>query len=72
MNYLPLVFGAAFVCLVGAPIAQILARMGFSRWWCVAAFWPGVNLIMLWILANRRWPAVDGPVTILESLKRRS
>jgi hypothetical protein len=47
--------------LVGVPVARILRRVGFSRWWCLLCFLPyGVGvLIGVWVLAFIRWPALD-------------
>ena len=41
------------------PVARILRRTGHTRWWCLIAWIPLVNLVALWILAYVRWPAVD-------------
>jgi hypothetical protein len=43
------------------PVATILNRAGRSRWWCIFYFIPPLNLIMLWVFAYTRWPAVDPP-----------
>jgi predicted ABC-type exoprotein transport system permease subunit len=69
-SFLSLAFIVALYALVAAPVAEILRRTGFSRWWCLVVFLPPLNLVMLWVFANKRWPAVDGPLTISESLKR--
>jgi len=42
--------------VVGFPVARILGRLGYSRWWTVLAFFPLVNLICLWLLAFAQWP----------------
>jgi hypothetical protein len=44
------------VMLVGIPVAKILKRLGFSRWWTILAFLPLANLVGLWILAFIDWP----------------
>ena len=51
----------AIVFTVGMviPIATILNKAGRSRWWCLLYFVPGLNIIMLWVFAYTRWPAVD-------------
>jgi hypothetical protein len=43
-------------------IARIVQRTGRSGWWCLLVFTgpPGI-LFGLWVLAYRRWPAIDLP-----------
>ncbi len=41
---------------------RILHRAGRSGWWVLTMFIPLVNIIMLWVFAFTRWPAVDGEV----------
>ena len=43
--------------IVLAPVALILRRAGFSRWWCVLWAIPFVNIIALWVFALVPWPA---------------
>jgi len=50
-----------FVVALGIPIAKILSRIGYSRWWTIVYFIPFVNIIGIWILAYGRWPALDAP-----------
>jgi hypothetical protein len=40
-----------------APVALILRRAGFSRWWCILWAIPVVNIIALWVFALVPWPA---------------
>ena len=47
------------LAIVGVPVARILSRTGHSRWWCIVAFVPVLNLVGLWTLAYARWPAVE-------------
>jgi hypothetical protein len=47
------------ITLVAVPVANILHRAGRSRWWTVLAFVPLLNLVLLWVFAFSRWPAVD-------------
>lgn len=47
--------------LPGYPIARILGRLGFSKWWVIVAFITPFNLIALWVLAYARWPAEGAP-----------
>jgi predicted PurR-regulated permease PerM len=43
------------------PVARVLRRVGFSRWWCIVTVIPLFGLIGLWVFAFVPWPAVDGP-----------
>jgi hypothetical protein len=49
--------------IILAPVALILRRAGFSRWWCVLWAIPFVNIIALWVFALVPWPAFDAPST---------
>jgi len=48
-----------FIVILSFPIARILSRIGFSKWWTIVYFIPFVNIVGIWILAYSRWPAVD-------------
>jgi len=48
-----------FVAVLSVPIARILTRIGYSKWWTIVYFIPFVNIVGIWILAYSRWPAVD-------------
>ena len=48
-----------FIVVLGIPIARILTRIGYSKWWAIVYFIPFVNIVGIWILAYSRWPAVD-------------
>jgi hypothetical protein len=53
-----------FVVLLGAvlvlvPLAKILGRMGFYRGYCLLYFVPFGSLIGWWVVAYRKWPAID-------------
>ncbi|MSO94089.1 MAG: hypothetical protein EXQ86_11910 [Rhodospirillales bacterium] len=41
------------------PVARILGRAGFSRWWVLLTFVPLVNIVALWVFAYTRWPSHD-------------
>ena len=47
------------IVLVAIPVANVLNRVGRSRWWTVLAFVPGLNLLGFWLFAFSRWPALD-------------
>jgi hypothetical protein len=52
-------FVILFVVAIGIPIAKILGRLGFSKWWTIVYFIPLLNIVGIWILAYVRWPAVN-------------
>jgi hypothetical protein len=37
--------------VLGIPIARILTRIGYSKWWTIVYFIPFVNIVGIWILA---------------------
>jgi uncharacterized membrane protein YhaH (DUF805 family) len=40
------------------PSVRILHKAGYSGWWCLLAFVPLVNLVMLYIFAfGAEWPS---------------
>ncbi|WP_300577585.1 hypothetical protein [Phenylobacterium sp.] len=47
---------AAWVFLIVFPVGKIFARLGIP--WAVAFLMivPGVNLVMLWVVAFIKWP----------------
>jgi hypothetical protein len=53
-----LMFAVLAVILV-VPFWQIWKRSGHSGFWGLLALLPLINLIALWILAFKRWPAVE-------------
>lgn len=41
---------------------RVLQKAGLSGFWAITQFIPLVNIIMIWVFAFSRWPAVDdGP-----------
>lgn len=47
---------AVILVVLGYPVARILGRLGFSRWWVLLALLPYANLVGLWIIAFVKWP----------------
>jgi len=37
---------------------RALGKAGFSPWWALLGLTPVVNLIMLWVFAFAKWPAL--------------
>jgi hypothetical protein len=54
-------FAVLWVVLVAPPIAKILSRTGFGKWWTVVAFIAPLNLVALWVFAFCKWPAMASP-----------
>ena len=48
------------------PLSVIFRRLGYSPAWGLLAFVPLVYVLLLWILALRRWPALTGHAAHLE------
>lgn len=55
---LPLWWISALISLWGS--ARVVRRAGFSPWWALLLLVPVVNIIMLWVFASARWPALPG------------
>ena len=41
------------------PAVRIVQRTGYSGWWVLLTLVPVVNIVMFWVFAFTRWPAVD-------------
>jgi hypothetical protein len=50
-----------FSFLVLSPVIKILRRTGYSEWWALLMFAPGVNIVALWLFAYGRWPKMGSP-----------
>jgi len=48
-----------YFVILGIPIMKILNKAGYSRAWVLILIVPIVNLIMLWVFAFARWPALS-------------
>ncbi|MDR5832858.1 hypothetical protein [Caballeronia sp. LZ034LL] len=48
----------AFAVITLYPYVRIVRRAGFSGWWVLFGFVPVLNLIMLWVFACSKWPAI--------------
>ncbi|MFM0224793.1 hypothetical protein PQR32_22725 [Paraburkholderia dipogonis] len=49
----------AITVLFMYPYVRVIKRAGFSGWWILTMFVPIMNLIMIWVFAFAKWPAVD-------------
>lgn len=49
----------AVLVVFGYPFFRIVSRTGHSGWWVLLMLLPILNLIMPWVLAFKRWPALE-------------
>jgi hypothetical protein len=47
------------VVLVFWIFGAILHKAGYSRWLSLLLLVPGLNLVLVWVFAFIKWPAVD-------------
>jgi hypothetical protein len=40
--------------------SRVLKKAGYSPWWAALGVVPIVNIILLWVFAFARWPALPG------------
>lgn len=40
--------------------SRVIARAGYSPWWALLGVVPVVNVVMLWVFAFSKWPALPG------------
>lgn len=55
-----LVLMIAVLAIVTAPFFQLWKRTGHSGWISLLMLIPPLNFILLYVLAFKRWPALDG------------
>ena len=48
-----------YAAIVVVPFFQLWKRTGHSGWMSLLMLLPIVNLVMLYVLAFKRWPAVE-------------
>jgi len=51
-----LLFYLVLVAVTMVPSWRILRRIGLSPWWSLFSFVPIGTIVILWIIAYRRWP----------------
>jgi hypothetical protein len=44
--------------LIGLPVAKIISKAGYSKWWAIISIFPLVNLVGLWVFAFSKWPSL--------------
>jgi len=52
--------GALFGLLVVIPLWFIFTKAGFSGWWSLLMLVPGLNIVVLYVLAFADWPMLRG------------
>jgi hypothetical protein len=55
-DLITLFFYFVLVAATMVPSWRILRRIGLSPWWSLCSFVPIGTIVMLWIIAYRRWP----------------
>ena len=60
-TFVGLVFVIIVLAITVIPFFRIFQRTGRSGWWALLMVIPLINLVVLWIIAFARWPAVDRP-----------
>ena len=57
------VYGVVIIAVLFAitvvPFIRIFQKAGRTGWWAVLMFIPVINVILLWIFAFSKWPALD-------------
>jgi Na+/melibiose symporter-like transporter len=50
---------AVLVAITVVPFVRIFQKAGRTGWWAALMLIPIVNILVLWIFAFSRWPALD-------------
>jgi hypothetical protein len=61
MHTLSLWHWIIFLIIVAVPLwlfSRALVRAGFAAWWVLLGLIPIVNIVMLWVFAYSKWPAL--------------
>ncbi len=53
-----------FLVVAIVPYWKIWSRSGHSGWWSLLMLVPVVNIVMLWVVAFKRWPAEERRVNV--------
>jgi hypothetical protein len=56
---LAIIVGLFLLGLTLLYLSRAIAKAGFSPWWALIALVPVVNVVMLWVFAFARWPALS-------------
>lgn len=53
------VLAMVFMSIIPALLSlRILNKAGYSRWWALLVIVPILNVIMVWVFAYGKWPAL--------------
>ena len=53
------VLTSVFMSIIPALLSlRILNKAGYSRWWALLVIVPILNVIMVWVFAYGKWPAL--------------
>ena len=55
-----IVFALVVLALLVVPYWKLWSRTGHSGAWALLMLVPLANIVSLWVLAFKRWPALDG------------
>ena len=53
------IVGLGVMALALWMTVRVLHKVGRSGWWCLLLFVPVVNIVMVWVFAFARWPALE-------------
>ena len=56
IDLITLFFYVVLVAATMVPSWRILQRIGLSPWWSLFSVVPFGTIVILWIIAYRRWP----------------
>ncbi len=59
LGFLEILALALVAVALWVPLVRICQRAGLSPWLALLTFVPGVNLVLLYVIAFSRWPKVD-------------
>jgi hypothetical protein len=61
-DVMPMISVAVFLLVIlvffMVPLIRIVTKAGFSGWWVLLYLVPLLNIVMLWVFAFSRWPAL--------------
>jgi uncharacterized membrane protein YhaH (DUF805 family) len=60
-SYGSVFIAVVFLALLVVPYWKLWTRTGHSGWWALLMLVPLANLVSLWVLAFKDWPALRGP-----------
>lgn len=61
------IVGLGVMALAPWMTVRILHKVGRSGWWCLVILVPVVNIVMVWVFAFARWPALEAAAAAVPS-----